>query len=73
MTRAELDKNIGRKMWIRLQGGYELKGRLTKGGDKRFKGIPFMGDPSWYFMVDENGKCDSTQFRASHVKNYRFL
>ena len=74
MTRAELEKNLGRKMYIRIYDGMEDTGILHKTDEVMYTDNPNLHmKPNYYFLADENGNCKTPLFRVSHINNYRIL
>lgn len=72
MTRKELEKNLGRKVRIRLFGGDKIEGILHKTEEERYKNNPNLYlRPRYYFLADEAGNCITCLFRVSHIQNCR--
>ena len=71
MTRADLDKQIGKYVKIILFDDTIMFGFLAKTGEERFKNNPNLCLKKGYYFLTANKtslNCETCLFRVSHIK-----
>lgn len=68
LNRQELEKNLGKKVEIKLFDGDIFEGMLSKTGEEKFKRNNNLYIPrNYYFLTDNKFNCISCLFRVSHI------
>ena len=71
MTRAELEKYLGKRVEVTLFDGDVIKGVLHKTGEERFKNDLNLYLPKNYYVCTNNTNYCSCLFRVSHIKKLK--
>lgn len=73
MTRAELEKYLGKNVEITLFDGDVAVGQLHKTGESLFKNDPNLYIPKNRYFCSFDAGCYSCVFRVSHIKSLKEL
>lgn len=69
MTRAKLEKYLGKNVEIVIFDDTIIRGVLHRTGEEIFKDEPNYYVPkNYYFCLDENGECAECIFKVSHIR-----
>lgn len=68
MRKCDVDRELGKRVKVRLFDGSEYTGTLHQSGEEMFKADANLYLPRRYYFLADGMECTSPLFRCSHIK-----